>query len=402
MITRTLAVYKHSFTGIPGTVWLLSLVSFINRCGTMVLPFMTVYLTTVRGFTLGQAGWAMTSFGVGSVVGSFLGGKLTDKGGYFPVQFWSLLLGGLLFVLMGQATGFWQIVGLIFILSVVSEAYRPALFTAVAAHTQAENRTRSYSLLRTAVNIGWSLGPAFGGWLAASVGYDALFWVDGLTCIAAAVVFRMFLHPSKAPENKDEEEKIEAPNEAKSPYRDKKFLFFLVLTTFGAIAFMQFLSSLPVFYKQELGMSEAEIGWLLALNGLIVVFMEMPLVYVLEKKFSKMDCIAWGVLMYGFGYLIFNIYPAGVFVAVVSMIALSFGEIFNMPFTNTYIMNRASVANRGQYMGLLTMCFAVAHVVAPLVGLQTAAHFGFEALWYVLTATCLVAFAGFVYLKKAG
>ncbi|MEK7255614.1 MAG: MFS transporter, partial [Bacteroidota bacterium] len=200
MITRTLAVYKNSFTGIPSSVWLLSLVSFINRSGTMVLPFLTIYLTTALGFTLGQAGWAMTSFGVGSVVGSFLGGRLTDKTGYFHVQFWSLFVGGLLFILLGQFTSFWHVVAIIFTLSVVSEAYRPAMMTAVAAQTQPENRTRSYSLLRTAVNIGWSLGPAIGGWLAASFGYHALFWVDGLTCIAAAIVFRLFLHPSKAPQ----------------------------------------------------------------------------------------------------------------------------------------------------------------------------------------------------------
>lgn len=363
----------------------------------MVLPFLTVYLTTQRGFTLEQAGWAMTCFGLGSVAGSFLGGKLTDKTGYYNVQFWSLLLGGVMFLLLGYMHSLWKIYVMVFILSLTVEAFRPASMTAVAVYSRPENRTRSFSLLRLAINLGWSAGPAIGGWLAAYCGYYMLFYADGFTCIAAAFVFRIFLSKKEPAESVREKEEASAP--AVSAYRDRRFLFFLFLTILGAIAFMQFLSTLPVFYKQQ-GLSEGHIGSLMAMNGILVVVLEMPLISILEKKFSKLDCIGWGVLLFGFAYLMLNVPAPFILVAIVSMIFLSAGEIFNMPFTNTYALGRAKPSNRGQYMGLFTMAYSIAHIFAPAIGMQVAAHWGFSALWWLLTGLCAAAFLGNRHLQK--
>ncbi len=396
MITRTFAIYKNSFKGLAKPVWFLSLVMLINRSGTMVLPFLTVYLTTQLGFTLEQAGWAMTSFGLGSVVGSFLGGRLTDKVGYYHVQFWSLLLGGCMFFLLGHMKELWEVYGMIFFLSIILDAFRPASMASVAAYSRPENRTRSFSLLRLSINLGWSVGPAIGGWLAVFYGYYTLFYADGITCIAAAIVFRIFLSKK---ESKESVQKVEDDATVIPAYRDRRFLFFLFLTILGAIAFMQFLSALPVFYKQQ-GLSEGEIGSLLAMNGLIVVVLEMPLIFTLEKKFSKLKCIGWGVLMYGFAYLVLNLTGPFIVIAVFSMILLSVGEIFNMPFTNTYALGRARPSNRGQYMGLFTMAYSIAHIFAPAIGMQVAGHWGFVSLWWLLGALCGVAYLGVRYLQK--
>jgi predicted MFS family arabinose efflux permease len=396
MITRTISIYKSSFKGLSRPIWFLSLVMLINRSGTMVLPFLTVYLTTRLNFTLEQAGWAMTCFGLGSVAGSFLGGRLTDKIGYYRVQFWSLLLGGGMFLLLGHMEQLWEVYVMIFFLSLIADAFRPASMAAVAAYSRPENRTRSFSLLRLSINLGWSMGPAIGGWLAVFYGYYTLFYADGLTCIAAAFVFRIFLSKKEPVESEKEEE---AAAVATPAYRDKRFLFFLFLTILGAVAFMQFLSALPVFYKQQ-GLSEGEIGSLLAMNGILVVVLEMPLIFILEKKFSKLDCIGWGFLMFGLAWLVLNISGPFILIAVISMISLSIGEIFNMPFTNTYALGRARPSNRGQYMGLFTMAYSIAHIFAPAIGMQVAAHWGFPALWWLMGGLCAAAYLGNRYLQK--
>lgn len=403
MIARTISLYKKSFTGLSKPVWLLSLVMFINRSGTMVLPFLTIYLTTQLGFSLVQAGWAMTAFGVGSVAGSFLGGKLSDKFGYYEVQFWTLFLGGILFTLLQFMNTPLEVYLMVLVLSTVVEAFRPASMASVAAYSKAENRTRSISLLRLAINLGWSAGPAVGGWLAMKYGYFTLFYADGFTCIAAALAFRALLAPKKVAMMDDgQKEPTREAEGSGSPWQDRRYLLFLLITILGAVAFMQFLSTLPVFYKQELALTEGQIGLLMAYNGLLVFVLEMPIVYLAERRFNQLDCIVWGTMLYGVSYLV--LYVGGLmplFLAFIAMTAITFGEILNMPFSNAYALNMAPASQRGQYMGLYTMAFSLSHILAPAIGMQIAAHWGFGTLWWFLCAICALSVFCLWYLKKA-
>jgi predicted MFS family arabinose efflux permease len=148
------------------------------------------------------------------------------------------------------------------------------------------------------------------------------------------------------------------------------------------------------------GLSESQIGGLLAMNGILIVLFEMPMVHLFERHFNKLDVLKWGIAMIGVSYLIFNIAGTTAAIAVISMLGLTFGEIFNMPFTNAYALGRAKPENRGKYMGLFTMTYSVALIFSPTVGTQVAAHWGFDALWYVLTAFCLAAYLGMAFLKK--
>src|SRR5689334_3231959 len=184
MLQASVRLYKNAYSGIPKEVWWLGLVLLVNRSGTMVIPFLTVYLTG-RGFSLGEAGFVMGVFGCGAILGGYLGGWLSDKFGFFRVQVTSLLLNGILFITLGFMQELWQFALCIFLLSSLGDAFRPANAAAIAAYSSEENRTRCYSLNRLATNLGWAIGPAVGGILA-SYNYHLLFWTDGITCIAAA------------------------------------------------------------------------------------------------------------------------------------------------------------------------------------------------------------------------
>ena len=366
----------------------------------MVLPFLSIYLISDLGFTMKQAGAAMTLFGFGSFLGSYLGGYFSDKIGYYRVLFWSLTLGGLLFILLGFVKSINGVYAMIFVLSSIGDAFRPATMAALAAHSSPENRTRSYSLMRMSINLGFTIGPAIGGVLAFWKGYQTLFWVDGITCIASAIAFRVFLNPKKAMNAPKEaaSEHIERP--AQSPYNDRQYLIFLLLTVVSATVFLQIISSLPVYYKQEMHLSEGKIGALLAFNGLIVFLMEMPLVFMLERKMKRMNCIGAGVLMFGFGYAILNSAPQSLAIAVLGMLALSIGEIFNMPFANSFALSRTTDANRGKYMGLYSMTYSLAHIFGPYFSMKIAERHGFDILWYISAVLSLLAFVGFMMMKK--
>lgn len=355
-------------------------------------------MTIELGFSIVSVGWVLLCFGLGSLVGSYLGGYLTDKIGYYWVMFWSLFGGGLMFIMLGFVDTVALLGGIVFLTSTIADALRPAVMTAIAAYSKPENRTRAFSLIRMAINFGWAMGPAIGGWLVNYKGYWTLFWADGLTCVAAALIFVLFM---KAKKVEKEQKVLKGTGFSHSPYNDKEYLFFLFLTLIGAIVFMQFLYTLPVFYKEKMAFSELTIGNILAVNGLLIAFTEMPLVYILERKLKAIDSIWIGVLMYGVAYVMLNLTVGTSFIiAITSMVVLSIGEMFNMPFTNTFAINRASEENRGAYMGLFTMTYSVAHIIGPPLGTQTVHHFGFVALWNLMGVMSLVSAIGFWYLKK--
>jgi predicted MFS family arabinose efflux permease len=392
-----LSLYRNAFGGLSRQVWLLALVMLINRSGGMVVAFMTLYLTQKLGFSVTEAGFVMVVFGIGSICGTFIGGKLTDLVGYFPVQLWSLFLGGIMFLLISQAQNYYVICSLVFLLSALGEAYRPANTASIADFSTPETFTRSVSLIRLAINIGWSIGPAIGGFLA-SRDYKLLFWADGLTNIGAALLVLFFLRSTRR-KKVDSQVVREIANPKDSAYRDKKYWLFLLLTTLYAIAFFQLFTIAPLFYKQVCQLSEIQIGYILGLNGLIVAFVEMILVYKIEGKYEKLSLICFGVSLVVVNYVIF-LFTHNYAWLIVGVIVTSFSEIFAMPFMNAFSIERSKTHNRGQYSALHSMTWSVAQISAPLIGSQTIAHLGFDVLWYILGSFGVISAVGFGILRR--
>ncbi len=393
LLVKAVRQYLNAFRGLPPAVWKLSLVMLINRSGTMVLPFLTVYLTHELGYTLAQAGWVMTCFGIGSLAGAWLGGKLTDRMGAWWVQMGSLSLTGFLYLSLMWVTELWALSALVMLTSLAADTFRPANLTAMSLYTTAANRTRSLSLVRLAVNLGFSAGPAAGGFIAAHFGYKWLFVLNGLTYMVSAAFFALAL-----PRHDEGARQVQAPPGRTHPthglshstvWADRPFLWFSFFLLLNLVAFLQLLSTVPVYLRSVLQYSEDTIGLVMAANGLLIVVLEMPLIYWLEQRFASMGLVVGGALLIGLGYAGFLL-PVWHVVAVGWwVVLLSIGEIINFPFSNTLAMERAPAQLRGQYMGLYTMMFSVSFIVAPLAGTWIADHFGFELLWWSCLALSL-------------
>ena len=382
----TWSLYSNAYRGLSRPTWLLSLVMLVNRSGTMVLPFMTIYLTGI-GFTLLQAGMVFGIFGAGAICGGFIGGKLTDRIGYFRIQMVTLLGGGCLFILLGLMKSYSLICVFTFLLSLVNEAFRPANNTAIAQYSRRENRTRSYSLNRLAINLGWAVGGTLGGFIAA-FNYHLLFWIDGFTNITAAMMLYYLLgRPESA--NPEESPGI-IPLDKNSPLKDRKFILFMGLAILYALCFYQLYSTIPVYYKSYYKMSESTIGILMGLNGLIIVLIEMVLIYHLESRNRTLIMISNGLILTAFSFLVYVLFPPGVYTALISVILVTFGEIWAMPFMNNYYINRAGAHNRGQYAGYYTMAWSTAMVIGPTGGSWIAGHWGFHSLWWIAATVCLI------------
>lgn len=400
MLTRALNAYLSSFAGLHRDIWMLSLVSFINRAGTMVFPFLAVYLTQELAFSKGQAALILTSFGAGAVIGTIMGGRLSDLIGSYKIMFWSLFLTGLLFFALQHVQSLLGLCIAVFIVGMVGDSFRPANMASISAYSKPEDYTRSLSLVRLAINLGFGMGPALGGILAHSLGYQWLFWVDGLTCIGAALFLRFFLVEKKS--MRKEKAATKAEGRAMSPYRDKQFLLFFVLIAINAIAFLQFFSMVPVFLKESWHWDENVIGFLLAGNGIIITFIEMPLVSRLEGRHAKMSLVILGAAMIGIGFILLNFTPHQATAAILCLVAVTFGEIFQLPFANSIVVDRAPASTQGQYLGLYSSAWSFGHIIAPNIGMNVAEQWGFSSLWYVLSGCCLVGMLGFWWLKGQG
>lgn len=202
MLQRTIRLYKNAYQGLSPSVWLLAGVMLINRCGTMVLPFLSIYLTQRLHFSVTNTGIVMAIFGVGAFVGTYLGGRLTDRFGFYYVQLLSLLVSGAALLTLQFITDFYVLCGSVFIFALLSDTFRPANQSAIAYYSDPETRTRAFSCNRLAINLGWAVGGGLGGWLA-SINYSLLFWADGLTCLTAGLVLWTYLPvPVTAPASK--------------------------------------------------------------------------------------------------------------------------------------------------------------------------------------------------------
>ncbi|MCY7293683.1 MAG: MFS transporter [Ferruginibacter sp.] len=401
MISRTVNLYKNAYSGLTDKIWLLSIVMLINRCGTMVLAFMTLYCNHL-GFTVKQGGLVVAIYGMGAGVGALVGGKISDRFGFYYTQFVALFAGGVMFMVLGQMTTYLSICICIFFLSMINESFRPANATAIAHYSSVENRTQSYALVRLSVNLGWGIGSALGGFLA-SINYHLLFWVDGFTNIAASFMLLLLLPKVTKYQQLNIGKNELVVNKISSPYRDKKFLYFLGFQLFFAACFFQLFTNMPLFFKEGLHLSEFNIGVVMAANGIMIAIFEMVIVFKLEGKRPYLSLISYGSFLMAISFLLLNLPIAnGFLIAAFTMFVITIAEMISLPFMNSFYIGRSSDNTRGQYAGLYTMTWSAAQVISSFAGAAFAYAYGFINLWFVVCAICMLAGAGFYWLKNNG
>lgn len=397
MLKRTLNIYKDSFSGLSTEIWWLALITFINRAGTMVIPFLSLYLNKYLDFTRADVGWILASWGLGSFVGSWLGGKLADKIGYYKVMFWSLLLTGFLFIGLQYISSFWAFTIAVFITMTVADSFRPALFVSLHAYSKKENQTRSLTLLRLAINLGFSLGPFLGGLIITSLSYSGLFWVDGITCLLAILLFKLVLK-DKALESSSTEDQTD--NTKHSIFSDKPYLIFLMIVFLMGFVFMQLFTTMPLYYNDIYSLTEVEIGLLMSLNGVLIFILEMPLIHRLEQRaVNKLNIILWSMVLFAASFFILNT-SIWLGTLIFSVVLITFGEMLAFPFTNTFAMNRSKKGKEGLYMALYTMSFALASIFSAKTGMEVIDAFGYKANWYLMGFLSLMAVLLSIRLKK--
>lgn len=398
MIQTAFQRYINNFRGFTREVWILTLITFINRAGTMVLPFLSKYLKEDLQFSYAQVGWIMVAFGFGSMLGSWLGGKLSDKIGFYKIMVFSLFTSGILLFFVQYIRTFWGLCIGMFVIMTVADMFRPAMFVSLGTYAKPENRTRALTLVRLAVNLGFTAGPALGGLIIMNLGYSGLFWVDGSSCIVSILIFALLVKERKKPADLNTiNSETEIPA---SVFKDKIFWIFLFVCFATAMLFFQLFTTLPLYHNEKFGLTEFQSGLLLSLNGLLIFFLEMPIVSFSQRKgIDKLKIILWGCVLMSISFylLLINTWAG---ILVISIIIITFGEMFIFPFSNSFALSRAPKGHEGRYMALFTMSFSLAHIASSKTGLELIGHFGYQTNWFFMGTLGLLSVLGCIWLHK--
>ncbi|HZS10232.1 MAG TPA: MFS transporter [Blastocatellia bacterium] len=366
---------------LPRELWILSTTTLVNRVGTMALPFLILYLTQSRGLSAGRAGLVVTVYGLGALVTAPLAGRLSDRVGALVIMKSSLFLTGALLFVFPLARSLAAIFVLTFIWAIVSEAFRPASMATIVDLVTPEQRKAGFALHRLAANLGMSIGPAVGGFLA-TLSFKALFFVDGATAILAGTVLAASRWPV-APAAARAEAKSKAvagvSNQRRGILTDHAFLWFLAAMLPVVMVFFQYQSSMPLFLVRDLHLTESHYGLLFTINTLMVVLFEVPLNSATAHWPHRLS-LALGASLcgIGFGSMTFARGFAGVTAAAVIW---TFAEIILFPCAAAYAAEIADPERRGQYMGIFQMTFSLAFVIGPWAGTNLLEHFGARMLW---------------------
>lgn len=379
--------------GLPADVWIVAATTLVNRVGMMALPFLVLYLTRYLHISAARAGFAITVYGLGGLLTAPIAGRLADRVGPYTVVRASLSLSSVILLVFPLARSYWVVLLLTFVWAVVADATRPATMAALTTSAPEEQRKAAIALNRLAVNLGMSIGPAVGGFLAL-VSFPLLFIVDGLTSLAAAALLsgllwvrsrrRMVAMPEQEPGRR-----AVLLSRSSVMWRDRAALLVFATSILLNIVFTQHEGAMPLYLVRDLQYRESFFGGLFVLNTLIIVAIEVPLNVAMAHWPARPTlALATVLVAVGFGALAFAHAPLAIALTVA---VWTFGEMIFFPTATAYVAQLAPEGRTGEYMGGFAATFSLALIVGPWLGAALLDRVGGPATWLTLVAVGLSA-----------
>ena len=366
--------YREAYSGLPRDAWVLSLILFIDMSGTMVIFFLSLYLTRRLGFSVFQSGQVLSAYGFGMLFGALLGGQASDRIGSRTTQQLCMFGAGLSLFALGVSRGFAAVFLCVLLYGLFSSALFPAIASAMAQVCAPGVRSRGFVLNRLASNLGATIGPVIGGFLA---GHDfrLLFWVDGTTCLLAGLAFFVLFPPAGA--------SVRPPGPKRRPaapwWRDRVLLAVLAGTVGVSLIFNQLWGTFPIYVRTVYALPENLIGPLFAVNTVLIVLFQMVLTHGVER-FPRGRVAAAGAAFLGLGFGLMP-FGRGWLYGAMTVAVWTIGEMLFIPTVTTMISLRAAEENQGRYQSLLSLAFGLGFVVGPSLGTRVYERFGGTAVW---------------------
>ncbi len=359
---------------LPRSVWVLAVVTLINRMGTMVVPFLVLYLTQQLRFSPGQAGALFALYGLGALVASPFSGRLCDRFGAARVMALSLGLSSLVMLAYPLVKQLEAVAIATVLLAFTNETFRPASMAILGQLVTPDMRKQAFSLNRLAVNLGMSIGPAVGGFLA-GWWFPAIFYADGLTSLAGAVGLALSLKLLKA---RGPEGPVE-PTPHLPLHADRVFLLFLFAVGLVFLVFFQLDAGMPLYMVNILGFSKGDFGLMFTLNTFLIILIEVPL-NAATARWPHNRALFLGCLLVGCGFgglALATTLPA----IALTVVVWTCGEMILFPANMAFVADVAPPGREGEYMGYFSAVGSLAFMLGPAVGSVGIEHAGPVQFW---------------------
>jgi MFS family permease len=401
-IQKLLTAPGAIFQEYPRQFWILVMASFIDRLGgAMLFPFFTLYMTKKFGISMTQVGVIFGMFALSSVVGSMIGGALTDRLGRKGMLLFGLVMSALSALLMGITNRVEYFVLVAILVGMLADSGGPAQQALVADLLPENKRAEGFGILRVVFNMAVVIGPLIGG-LMASRSYLLLFIADTITSTLTALVVYFTLHETWHPKEagKAEEPLIKTFVGYGKALADKAFVWYLVASALMVLVYMQMNTSLAVYLRDVHGVNERGFSYILSLNAAMVVLFQFPITRWIER-YRPLLVMTAGTLLYAVGFALYG-FTSLFFMFLVAMVIITIGEMFVSPVGQAIVTRLAPEDMRGRYMAVFGFSWVIPYAIGPLLAGLVLDNLNPNWLWYAAGILGLVAAGGFYLLEWLG
>jgi MFS family permease len=396
MLTKTKQRYKEY----PNPFKVLVLATFIDRLGGFLLfPFFSVYLIDHFNVTIVEVGFLFAVFAGGSIIGSTIGGALTDKYGRRSMLVLGLISSGIGSILMGIVDDLYLFFIIAAVLGVLGDLGGPARQAMVVDLLPKDKQAEGFGLLRVAVNLSATIGPMLGGFLA-SRSFMLLFIGDAVSSLVTALIVFIVI-PETKPEKKDDKPEESVVNTLigyKEVLKDSVYIMFLAVSAITVLVYMQMNSTLSVFLWEVYGFPLEGFGLLLSMNALMVVLFQFWITKRISK-YAPMKMMAFGTLLYLIGFGMYG-FISEIYLFFVAMAILTVGEMIVIPVSQATVALFAPEDKRGRYMAVYSFHWAIPTLFGVSAASFVYVYIGPNWVWYLAGILCLISIIGFWLLHR--
>jgi MFS family permease len=394
MFTRLNKIY-HEF---PRLFWIVVTVSFIDGIGgTLLFPFFALYITQKFGVGMTQAGILLGMSSLFGLVGSMVGGALTDKFGRKQLILFGLVFSAISTIGFGLVNNFAILFPLVILVGLLSSVARPAHEAMIADILPEKQRQEGFGILRVVGNLAWIIGPTIGGFLA-NINFFYLFVIDSIiSCFVAMIIYRVI------PETKPEphaQEKSESFLKTITGYRfvarDTAFMSFIVANILMLLVYQQMYGSLSVYLRDHHGINPQGYGFLMTTSAITVVLFQFWLTRLIKHR-PPFLMMAFGTIFYVIGFVLFGIVTTYVLFAL-NIVIITIGEMIVVPTSQALVAGFAPEKMRGRYMAVAGLSWAIPSTIGPGAAGYILDNYNPNLLWYIGGALCGLSVLAYYFL----
>lgn len=369
-INAMLQKAKNLYLEYPPQYWVMIAGVVISTAGgSMIWPFLLIYVSAKLNMPLSTVATLISINAGTGLLSSFLAGTLADKIGRKVVMNFSLTLNGIVYFFLMRAETYPQFVILMILVGLSNPLYQVGADAMLADIIPSEKRTDAYAVSRIANNAAFALGPAVGGFLAAT-SYNLAFYGAAAGYLIYSLLLFFLAHETlekhKGPPNQLESRQVQGQDGYANVFRDKGFVLFVAMMSIGLIAPSILWILMPVYAKINFGIPENLYGWIPTTNALMCVLVQYPVTQI-TRKYKTLPVTAIGMLTYAMGVGSVAL-MSGFNGFWLSMVILTFGELIVVPTASKYVADVAPANLRGRYMGVYWLGWGLARTLAPLIG----------------------------------